>query len=288
MVRIIDTYSQINALFENGTFHIEKWEKYINSIYEHSAHIIKDDLKEYFDSGNYTFEKDFLPVINAVYENPALDSLHDSFTAVTDQLNARILECFGSELNIEIVLYLGLGNAAGWVTNINGKDTVLLGVEKIVELNWQGVDAMRGLIYHELGHVYQKQHGVLKRHSDDKKRNYVWQLFTEGIAMYFEQVLVNDLTYYHQNTNGWRGWCDDNFGQILADFNRDLPTMNRTNQRYFGDWANYCGHGDVGYYLGARFVHYLAGKYGFGQLINLDIDTVYDLYMNFVTEQMNP
>ena len=129
MVKIIDTYSQINSLFENETLNL--------------------------DSGLYTFEKDFLPIINAVNNNPSLELIHNSFVQVTENLNDRIMECFGEELDVEIVLYLGLCNAAGWVTNINGKDTVLLGVEKIIELNWQDIDSMYGLIYHELGHVYQ-------------------------------------------------------------------------------------------------------------------------------------
>lgn len=108
MVKIIDTYSQINSLFEDETFSLDKWELYINSIYDNSAHIFKDDLREYLDSGTYTYEKDFLPIINAVNKNPSLDHLHNSFTKVTENLNARIIECFGNELDVEIVLYLGL------------------------------------------------------------------------------------------------------------------------------------------------------------------------------------
>lgn len=54
---------------------------------------------------------------------------------------------------------------------------------------------MSGLIYHELGHVYHKQFGRFQQHSDSDGRNFVWQLFAEGIAMYFEQVLVLDILY---------------------------------------------------------------------------------------------
>lgn len=285
VVKIIDTYSQINSLFENEKFNLDKWEIYINSIYDNSAHIFKDDIRQYLDSGTYTYEKDFLPIINAVNKNPSLDLLHNSFIKVTENLNARIIECFGNELDIEIVLYLGLCNAAGWVTNINGKDTILLGVEKIIELNWQNIDSMYGLIYHELGHAYHKQHGILKQHCDDNKQNFVWQLFTEGIAMYFEQVLVSDFNYYHQDVRGWKEWCDNHFQQIITDFNNDLPTMDNLNQRYFGDWVNYHGYGDVGYYLGTKFVHYLIKKYIFTHLINLKIDDVYKLYLVFVEKQ---
>lgn len=281
MIKLIDTFSQIDTLFDNETFNLQKWELYINSIYDNSADIFKMDLEGYLDSGKYVYEKDILPIINAVHGHPALEILHNSFRKVTDRLNERIVDCFGNELAVDLVLYVGLCNAAGWVTKMNGKDVILLGVEKILELNWQDEDSMYGLIYHELGHVYHKQYGVFNQCSDDNKQNFVWQLFTEGIAMYFEQVLVNDLNYYHQNKNGWREWCDNHFKQILADFHTDLPTMTRCNQKYFGDWVSYCGRGDVGYYLGAKLVQRLCNKYQFAQLINMKIDDVYKLYLEF-------
>jgi len=209
--------------------------------------------------------------------------LHSSFCKVTDRLNERIVACFGKELDVDIALYVGLCNGAGWVTNINGRDTVLLGIEKILELNWQDEDSMYGLIYHELGHVYHKQYGKFHQDSGDNKQKFVWQLFTEGIAMYFEQVLVNDFNYYHQNRNGWKEWCDNHFQQIVADFNGDLPTMTRSNQKYFGDWVNYCGRGDVGYYLGTRFVQHLCKRYDLEQLIHMKIEDVYKKYTEFVS-----
>lgn len=281
MVRIIDTFSQIDTLFDSETLNQEKWELYINSIYDGSADIFKDDLKEYLDSGKYVYEKDILPIINAVYGHPSLEVLHTSFTKVTNGLNKRVIDCFDRELDVDIVLYIGLCNAAGWVTNINGRDVILLGIEKILELNWYDEDSMNGLIYHELGHVYHKQYGTFHQYSDNSSWNFVWQLFTEGIAMYFEQVLINDFNYYHQNKNGWLNWCDNHFQQIVADFHSDLPTMTRSNQKYFGDWVNYCGRGDVGYYLGTKFVQHLCGKYGFEQLIKMQIDNIFKEFLIF-------
>ena len=285
MIRIVDTLSQINSLFDNGAFNLEKWELYINSVYDKSADIFKRDLQEYLDSGNYVYEKDILPIINAVHGHSSLETLYTSFHKVTNCLNERIDDCFGHALDIDIVLYLGLCNGAGWVTNIDGRDVILLGIEKILELNWHDEDSMRGLIYHELGHVYHKQYGVFHQNSDDGSRNFVWQLFTEGIAMYFEQVLMNDLNYYHQNKNGWLDWCDDHYQQILVDFRTDLPVMTRFNQQYFGDWVNYCGWGDVGYYLGTKFVHHLCNTCSFEQLIQKDIDAIYQEFLSFSEEK---
>ena len=284
MIKIINTIQQIDLIFENKLFNFDKWKEYINSIYENSAHIFTDDIKEYFNSNSFSFEKDFLPIINNVYKNPSLEILDNSFCEVTDKLNEKIEKHFNNKINIDIVLYVGLCNGAGWVTNINNKDVILLGIEKILELNWQDINSMTGLIYHELGHVFHIQHGKFNQTSESNSKNFVWQLFTEGIAMYFEQVLVNDRNFFHQNLNGWKDWCDNHIKQIAKDFNDDLQTMNKLNQRYFGDWVNYNGYSDVGYYLGTKFIHSLIEKYNFTQLINLSIDEVYNLYL-FYTEK---
>ena len=281
MIKIIDTLSQINSLFDDRTFNIGKWENYINSIYDKSADIFKNDLKEYLESGDYIYEKDILPIINAVYDNISLQILQTSFYKVTDKLNDKIKEHFDNELDVDIVLYLGLCNGAGWVNNINGRDVILLGIEKILELNWCDEDSMYGLIYHELGHVYHKQYGEFEQHSEDNERNFVWQLFTEGIAMYFEQILVGDTNYFHQNKNGWLDWCEENFQQIVANFYSDLPTMTRFSQRYFGDWVDYYGRSDVGYFLGTKFVQHLCDKIGFEQLIEMGIDEIYQEFCCF-------
>ena len=220
-----------------------------------------------------------MPILNAVCQNPQLEVLHSSFCSITEGLNEKIFARFCCELDIDIVLYMGLCNGAGWVTTINGRDVILLGIEKIIELNWCDTASMYGLVYHELGHVYHKQYGVLQQQSEDSSRNFVWQLFTEGIAMHFEQVLLDDDRYFHQNKDGWLQWCDEHFTDILADFYADLPAMTKSNQNYFGDWVRYRGKGDVGYYLGSRFVQQLCKKHAFEQLVNMNIDEIYQEFL---------
>lgn len=142
---------------------------------------------------------------------------------------------------------------------------------------------MHGLISHELGHVYQKQYGVLNRKFDNSSNSFLWQLFTEGVAMCFEQEIVGDSGYYHQDKNGWKAWCDDNFERIKADFASDLGSMTNENQRYFGDWVSYNGHGDVGYYLGSRFVRSMLKNYDFGEIISFDIAKIRDIFAKFAS-----
>lgn len=280
MIKIIDTFDQVQSLLSGASFDLGAWESYVNSIYKNSSNLFLADMQKMLSSG-YTFEKDFLPVILAVRNHPKLSELHQSFRTVTNLLNERILDAFGKELDIEIVLYLGLCNGAGWVTTVNAKNVILLGMEKILELDWQDEDNMRGLIYHELGHAYHMQHGTFEQTPDDNSRQFLWQLFTEGIAMYFEQLLVGSHDYYHQDKDGWKNWCDAHLSQIITDFLSDLPTMTRSTQRYFGDWVSYRGRSDVGYYLGARFIHFLLGQYTFAQLIDLPITDIPSCFTKF-------
>lgn len=282
MIRVTDASRQIPALFSPVGFERAKWETYINAVLPGSAHMFTDEVERYLESGQYTFEKDFLPILEAVPGNPGLSVLQENFAIVTAGLDQRVKDCFGRGLDVDIVLYLGLCNGAGWVTRVGGRDAILLGVEKILELGWYDLDSLYGLIYHELGHVYHAQYGVLERESEDSGKNFVWQLFTEGIAMYFEQVLAGSPRYFHQDKGGWLSWCEEHFRQILTDFDAELSSMTQFSQRYFGDWCSYHGRGDTGYYLGAVFVRSLTEAQLFDSLLDLDIDHVYGLYQEFV------
>ncbi|MBQ1467766.1 MAG: hypothetical protein IIZ27_04745, partial [Solobacterium sp.] len=176
---------------------------------------------------------------------------------------------------------------AGWVTTINGKTVVLLGIEKIMELNWQDTDNMTGLIVHELGHVYQAQYGILHREFTQLVDHFLWQLFTEGVAMVFEQEIVGDSEYYHQDTNGWKLWCDQNAELIRQSFHNDIRYMTKENQRYFGDWVSFEGYGDTGYYLGTRFVRFLLETDRFDQIIQYSIEEVRQGFDYFMRTNLN-
>ncbi|MGN1370128.1 MAG: hypothetical protein ACI4WX_14760 [Aristaeellaceae bacterium] len=282
-MRIIDCYADMLTSYEGNAFSFEKWRVYIDTALPGIASLIVSDTKQSLASGGVSWESDILPVLNAVAQNTALrERAHDSFCSVTKHLSQRVQERFGRNLDVDVILYLGLCNGAGWVTEHQGRRVILLGIEKIMELHWCSPDDLRGLIYHELGHAYQAQYGVLKRIFDRSADMFLGQLFTEGIAMYFEQELVGDPDYYHQDRNGWKGWCAAHLAQIKADFGRDLQTMTYATQRYFGDWVEYDGHGDVGYYLGCCFVRFILRAEKFDALIGFDIDRVWVCFQQFM------
>ena len=284
-MKIINTINQIKNIYSNGSFYIKKWKEYINSIDSKIEELCISDMKETIDTGLYTFEKDFLPILNLVInEQNKLEELNSNFNIVTKELKEKIVINFNKSIDVKIVLYLGLCNGAGWVVTIDNKTYCLLGIEKILELSWYDIDSLYGLIYHELGHVYQNQYGILERNFDNNKHHFLWQLFIEGIAMYFEQTLIGDYNYFHQDKNGWKNWCDSNLNQIKKDFYDDLDNMTPNNQRYFGDWVTYKGYSDVGYYLGTKFVQFICKTYTFDDILSFDIEKVEKLFKKFMED----
>jgi len=60
--------------------------------------------------------------------------------------------------------------------------------------------------------------------------------------------------------------------------------MTFANQRWFGDWVRYEDHGDVGYYLGCRFVRFILTRYAFDEILSFEIGQVEALYDQFVRQ----
>lgn len=283
MIGILNLLPDGLQVFDQGRFCLEKWKQYIQKLQPGCETMFLSDVEACLQAG-YTWEENFLPVLEKVPRHPALKMLEENFILLTADLEEKIMARFGRGLDADIVLYLGLCNGAGWVEEMDGRTKVLLGAEKILELGWYPVSDMQGLIFHELGHVYQARWGTLERQTESSEKQFVWQLFTEGIAMVFEQELAGDSRFFHQDKDGWLQKCEALFPQMLFDFAADLPRMTRENQRFFGDWVRYEGIGDGGYYLGARFVRHLMEKTPFDLLISLDADQVYDAFLFFARQ----
>lgn len=271
-MRIMDTYTGMVTLFQDSGYHFDK------SLWQIYADNISPELSEkcIMDSSAYDFEKDVLPVLErAMRSKTETKRTHDSFVQITKGLKERFTGAFGVDLQADIVLYFGLCNGAGWVTKIDDRTAVLLGIEKIIELDWCDVDSMTGLQYHELGHVLHDTLGAVHAEAETGSEKSLWQLYREGFAMYSEQALLGDFAYYHQNKNGWLAWCKDNKRQLFHEYRRRVDTGEST-QDFFGDWCSYQGHSDVGYFLGCELIKTLSAKYTLKELANLKTEDIYN------------
>lgn len=283
-MRIINSFHALDALCARGSFDLEDWRRYIRNVKAGLEELCVQDMQKVLDTGKYSFETHYLPVLEQVYKNSRRRSqANQVFTDLSSNLKNSILTRFGRCPQADLVFYLGLCNGAGWVTEVEGNTCILLGIEKIMELGWDNPEDMQGLLYHEIGHAYHMQFGRFYTPCKNTGQQFLWQLFTEGVAMCFEQLLVNDQNYYHKDKDGWAAWCGQHLPQIKRDFAADLPGMTYAGQRWFGDWVHYQGRGDVGYYLGCQFVHYILTELPFDQIICLDIRQVevyFERYIN--------
>ena len=155
----VDTMKEAMMAFAGGRFDLCKWEEYIDAAVPGAKELCLSDMRECIGAG-FSFEKDFLPVLNDVLsDGEKREEAVRSFRDAVGGLDEKIRKRFHRAPDIDLILYLGLCNGAGWVTPLGGRTVVLLGIEKIMELDWCGEDAMTGLIVHELGHVYHAQYG---------------------------------------------------------------------------------------------------------------------------------
>jgi hypothetical protein len=276
-VKITDTYHEIIILLNkmNGLFVMDLWEEYASRI----SNELPEKLKQ--DSREYDFDNDVIPVIHHTMNNvKQLEAVHNSFLKATDGLSERIKSICGYELHVDIIFYLGLCNGAGWATKLDGKPAVLLGVEKIIELDWCGYESMASLIYHEIGHIWHNAAG------GTRENDRLTQLYREGIAMYFEQLITGDFSHYRQDKNGWLDWCELNKSALKTEYLRRI-NADESTQDFFGDWNNYQGYSDVGYYIGCEFIKWLSERHSLDAIAVLDGNAVYIEFQNYTSENNN-
>lgn len=272
-MQIIDSVKDITTCFENGLFSKRKWEIYIEKVYPGLKNLLEAD------AASYDYEREILPVLNAVYSSrEKLEMMHRSFCKVTAGLEERIRDVFHAEIHADIVLCLGLCNGAGWAVEIHHRPTVLLGIEKIIELDWVDEISMIGLIDHELGHLWHFQERTRQREIKTSADKALWQLYSEGMAMYFEHSLCGDYSFYHQNKNGWLHWCSENKKRLFQKYNF-LVENGESVQDFFGDWCSLEGHSDIGYFLGAELVRKAVEKYPLPEVLNLSMDQIRQLLL---------
>ncbi len=279
-MNIINTCDKIKTHFPNG-FDMPVWRRYASEISKELPSKCENDAKE------YDFNKDVLPVLEEALNEEKIDFVSKNFQIVIDTLNANLTNLFDTEPDINIVLYLGLCNGAGWATTLDGKNTVLLGIEKIIELDWGDETNMRALILHEIGHLWHKLNGNLYIRDFTKRRKAIQQLYQEGVAMVCEHILCGDDEFYHQDKDGWLDWCRENETEIKKEYLRRLDEKISV-QDFFGDWCSYDGHSDVGYFLGCRFVRYLMKKHSLKDVANLKYRALNKAFTEFANTVIEP
>lgn len=274
-MKIIDTYNDIFNSYENGVFNKELWDKYAFSVFPGLKTKVEQDFSRITE-----YKDKIFTILNDVMKKlQEAETAHNSFVKATENLSTEIKCKFGVDLDVTIILYLGLGNAAGWATIIDNKKVILIGIEKVIELGWCDENDMKALIYHELGHIY---HSLFECRQliNTKREQAIRQLYREGIAMIFEQTLCNDENFFHQNINGWLEWCKANDDLIKNEYLKRIKSKESV-QDFFGDWCSFMNHSDVGYYLGTEFIRFLMKEYSLKEIAGMKLRSILKRFYQF-------
>ena len=280
---LIDTFPEFMDYWnksqkDNASEEIKTWESYYKTNY---PELFEKIVQDYTESG-----------LN--WEDIARDKIFpinvDRFS-VMEQACANLRKIIkdlykDSEISkfhlprITFVIYLGLGNGAGWATDYDSRPAILLGLENIVDMGWEGEIALKGLILHEMGHTI---HYELRRGRKINNGNgSLWTLYEEGFAQYFESRLIPSESW-HQGLGqpGWVGWCEDHLSHLAELFLSEVEAGGETN-RFFGSWFNVDGWKETGYYLGERVVNLM--ELPFNDLACLSPEDVGILMKNYLIE----
>lgn len=277
-MKIINTTKEIMQYFPDKEFNLQNWKSYTKEFSNSLNEKCLEDAKE------YNFNEEVLPVFNHALKNDKqIQAISTTFTKVTNNLIKRMSILFDKDIELDIILYLGLCNGAGWATTLDNKNAILLGIEKIIELNWGDEETFQSLVFHEIGHIWHKLYGELYLPVTTQGEKNMLQLYQEGVAMICEQILSNNCSY-HQDKNGWLNWCKKNKTKLNCEFLNRVKN-NETAADFFGDWNSYKGHSDVGYYLGCEFIRHLQNKYTLIKVANLSLDILMNEFEKYALRE---
>lgn len=201
---------------------------------------------------------------------------HEKLLEVLPRVETKIEGLFGiTPKDYNVVLYVGLENGAGWVTEFLGKPSVLFGLEAIAELGWG--ERLEGLVAHELGHVV---HWLLRGENIEliEDEPAMW-LYTEGFAQRVEDLVTG--RPWHLEEEGWFEWCEANEGLLKGEFLRRIEENEPLNP-FFGSWYTLFGRQFTGYYLGYAFIRWLENRLSLVEIAKMEASRAMREIMDFL------
>lgn len=265
MIKIIDTFKEYKNIIEDNLNRavedkLSLWEEYYHSNYEEIEKKCKGDYEE----EGYDWKKIALTkVFNRVEEDYLYMAMaYENIMQALKDIDVRVKETFNIDIDINIVIYAGLGTAAGWVTEYEGKRAVLFGIDKIAELRWETIEQLNSLVCHELCHVvhFDIRGEVIPSWAKNNKYNFgLWNIYEEGFAQYFQEILGNSTV--DSRGEGWALKCKAKEKELKNLYLEALKDENKGVNDFYGDWFKVLGLSDVGYYLGSKLIGELHENY---------------------------
>lgn len=285
MIKIIDTFKDFRGNFENNLNlsidkKIELWERTYKE-YPELFTKLKDD---YIQDGYDWIKIAKTLVFNKTEENfSKMLEAYQNILFVLDFINEKAQHVFNIDIDINIVLYSGLGNSAGWVDTYDNKTAILYGIDKIAELEWQDLKSIESLIAHELCHVVHFYIRKKENLIDNYESIYdygIWRVYTEGFAQFYQFKLIDSCI--DSRGEEWLNVCDSNLNKLKGLYLNSLYDNKIGSKYFFGDWYEVEGISDAGYYLGQKFIEQLTKKYNLYNIAALDFKTLESELIKFL------
>lgn len=258
---IVDTYpSFLGAIQVEKPVSLDDWlscwsEQYMPhwpALHE----MVLNDYAEQGDDWRQIAREHVFPGMND--KLPTIDRAYRNLRRIIQPIEQKVRDVLDFHAPLRYVIYIGLGNGAGWVTKYEGNWAVLFGLEGIVDSGFDARPSLEGLVAHELGHVvhftWREAHGL----SDGTGP--WWQLYEEGFAQRCEaETLPGDSWHMRHSLPGddWLAWCRANRAWLAAEFLRTVDE-GQSIRPFFGSWYELKGRKQTGYFLGQQVIDRLS------------------------------
>jgi hypothetical protein len=215
---IIDTFPAFQTYWAGArnkpmSDQIERWAKeYMSGWPELLEKQVEDYAEQNLDWKDIARERIFPDLQGRL---PDMRKARRNLLKLCPGICSRAEQVLGLQPNAYLVIYVGIGCGAGWVTTFRDRYSILFGLENIAECGWSDPEAIAGLVSHELGHVL---HYNLRLQNNKKIGSGAWwQLYTEGFAQHCEDLMNASA---HQETGIVTG--RSGAGKIKADWSPSL------------------------------------------------------------------
>lgn len=266
---IIDTFPAFQTYWAKARSRptedqIERWAKgYMSGWPELLRNQIEDYAEQKLDWRQIARERIFPDLKDRL---PAMRKARRNLLKLCPAICSQAEQALGFQADAYLVIYVGIGCGAGWVTTFRDRYSVLFGLENIAECGWSDPEAITGLVSHELGHVL---HFNLRLQNGKKLGSDAWwQLYTEGFAQECE-ARVNDSAHQGDQDREWLAWCRQNQSRLAAEFLKAAQEGQPVN-KFFGSWFEIEGHSETGYFLGHAVIKMLAETMSLREIALLD------------------
>jgi hypothetical protein len=258
MKRIIDTYIEFMDFWErfrdkDPNDQVRGWAEEYMDRWPELLEMQKDDYAKMGEDWRIIAAQRVFPRIPDRLKD--MTRARALLSVLIDEVHGRAEEAFSiRDLDILYFIYVGIGCGAGWVTELEGSQAIILGLEMMAECGWTGEETIRGLLSHELGHAI---HALLR--NDPKLEGGsgpFWQLYIEGFAQRTEHVLMRRDSWHVRreiNDEDWLDWCQDNLIWLAGKFLQAVDS-DEDLKPFFGSWYQIEGRKHCGHFLGHQVI----------------------------------